>query len=76
MPMQVQIQAFCGHTGELHAILTEGTGVWTSTLPTHVTISDPSDPESEVHCDILTSGHPTYPYVDFYLDSYSRRRNR
>ncbi|MDD3687420.1 MAG: hypothetical protein PHE56_11700, partial [Bacteroidales bacterium] len=56
---------FCGHSGNLHAILTEGTGTWTSTLPAHVTISDPSDPESEVHCDILTSGNPTYPYIDF-----------
>lgn len=56
---------FCGHSGNLHAILTEGTGTWTSTLPAHVTISDPSDPESEVHCDILTSGDPTYPYINF-----------
>jgi len=56
---------FCGHSGNLQAIHTEGTGTWTSTLPTHVTISDPSDPESEVYCDILTTGNPTYPYINF-----------
>jgi hypothetical protein len=55
---------FCGHTGELNAIITEGSGTWTSTLPAHVTISDPSDPESEVYCNIFTSGNPTYQYIN------------
>lgn len=56
---------FCGHSGNLHATLTDGTGIWSSTLPEHVTITDPSDPETEVYCDILTSGNPTYPYINF-----------
>ena len=56
---------FCGFSGNLNAIPSVGTGVWSTPSVSNITFDDQNDPNAGITSSIINTGHPTNPY--FYL---------
>ncbi|MDD4150674.1 MAG: T9SS type A sorting domain-containing protein, partial [Bacteroidales bacterium] len=56
---------FCGNTGNLNAIPSVGTGVWSTPSVTNVNFADINDPNTQITSNILNTENPSNPYFNF-----------
>ena len=55
---------FCGYSGNLDAIPSVGTGVWSTPSVSNITFEDQNDPNTLITSNIINTGHPTNPYFN------------
>jgi gliding motility-associated-like protein len=55
---------YCGYCGNLDAIPSVGTGVWSTPSSALVVFDDINDPNAEICSQVLNTGNATYPYFD------------
>jgi gliding motility-associated-like protein len=55
---------FCGYTGQLGALPSLGTGVWSTPSSALVYFEDENDPNTEITSQVLNTGNATYPHFN------------
>jgi gliding motility-associated-like protein len=55
---------FCGYSGQLNAIPSVGTGVWSTPSSALVSFEDQNDPNTEINSQVLNTGNASYPHFN------------